>query len=72
MPRVRPIRRVITRHDAAGRSVVVSDVPSPHVMTLAGADHFGVTDLWKTYLLVQRGTNHARSNRSTKPWEGAQ
>jgi uncharacterized cupin superfamily protein len=23
-------------------------------------------------VLVQRGTNHARSNRGTKPWEGAQ
>jgi len=23
-------------------------------------------------MLVQRGTNHARSNRGTKPWEGAQ
>jgi hypothetical protein len=48
VPRVRPIRRIITGHDAGGRSVIVSDVPSPHVMTLAGADNFGVTDLWKT------------------------
>lgn len=47
-PKIRPIRRVVTGHDAAGRSVVRSDAPSPHVMTLPGAPTFGVTDLWKT------------------------
>ncbi len=47
--RIRPIRRIVTGHDAAGRSTVLSDGPSPHAMTLAGADTFGVTDLWKTY-----------------------
>ncbi len=45
---IRPVRRIITGHDAAGRSVIVSDLPSPHAMALAGVANFGITDLWKT------------------------
>jgi hypothetical protein len=48
-PRVKPIRRIVTGHDAQGRSAILSDGPSPHVMTLAGVDNFGMTDLWKTF-----------------------
>jgi hypothetical protein len=47
--RIRPIRRIVTGHDAAGRSTILQDGPSPHAMNMAGIDHFGVTDLWKTY-----------------------
>lgn len=36
-------------HDAQGRSTIVSDGQSPHVMMMADCDTFGVTDLWKTY-----------------------
>lgn len=46
--RIRPIRRIVTGHDAQGRSVIATDAPSPHMMTLAGCDTFAVTDLWKT------------------------
>jgi hypothetical protein len=47
--RIRPIRRIITGHDAAGRSTILQDGPSPNAMNMAGIDHFGVTDLWKTF-----------------------
>jgi len=46
--RIRAIRRIITGHDSQGRSTILQDGPSPHSMTLAGVDTFGVTDLWKT------------------------
>lgn len=45
---IRPVRRIVTGHDASGRSVIVSDTPSPHAMALAGVPNFGVTDIWKT------------------------
>ncbi|HVB80684.1 MAG TPA: cupin domain-containing protein [Candidatus Binataceae bacterium] len=47
-PRVRKIRRIVTGHDAKARSVIVSDAPSPHVMTLQGIPTFGVTEIWST------------------------
>lgn len=46
--RIRAVRRIVTGHDANGRSIIVSDGPSPHAMTLAGVSNFGVTDIWKT------------------------
>lgn len=46
---VKPIRRVVTGHDARGRSVVVSDGPSPNVLPLAGVKDFALTDLWVTF-----------------------
>lgn len=48
-PKVRPVRRIITGHDARGRSKIVSDRASPHVMVLQDVPTFGVTDLWKTH-----------------------
>ena len=47
-PRLRKIRRIITGHDAKGRSVILSDKPSPHIMTLQGIPTFGVTEIWTT------------------------
>lgn len=47
-PRVKPIRRIVTGHDEQGRSTILSDAPSPHILTLAGVDTLGLTDLWKT------------------------
>lgn len=46
--KIRPVRRIVTGHDEQGRSIILSDAPSPHAMTMAGVDSFGVTDLWKT------------------------
>ena len=44
---LKPVRRIITGHDAQGRSIVVSDGPSPNTKeTLEG---FGPTDLWVTH-----------------------
>ena len=45
--KIRPVRRIVTGHDAQGRSIIASDAPSPHAITL-GVDTFGVTDIWKT------------------------
>ena len=45
---IKPIRRVVTGHDARGRSVIVSDGPSPHVLTIPGRPDFGLTNLWVT------------------------
>lgn len=47
-PRLKKIRRIVTGHDAKGRSVIVSDTPSPHAMTLRGIPTFGVTEIWTT------------------------
>ena len=45
---VREIRRVVTGHDARGRSVILSDGPSPHVLTLPGRPDFALINLWVT------------------------
>lgn len=46
--RIKPVRRIITGHDAHGQSIILDDAPSPHAMTMAGVDNFGCTDVWKT------------------------
>jgi len=43
---IKPIRRIVTGHNAGGRSVIASDGPSPHVLTLPGRPDFALTDLW--------------------------
>jgi mannose-6-phosphate isomerase-like protein (cupin superfamily) len=45
---LKPIRRIVTGHNAKGKSVIVSDGPSPHVLTLPGRGDFGLTNLWVT------------------------
>src|SRR5882672_4058481 len=106
-------RRVVTGHDAQGRSVVLMDGESPHSFFLEKAGGLQLTELWETRAahaagkagrrhpgmhktctvdycivlsgeiwavldegevllragdcLVQRGTNHAWSNRTDKP-----
>jgi len=45
----KPIRRVVTGHDARGRSVFVSDGPSPHVLAIPGRPDFALTNLWVTH-----------------------
>ncbi|SVC49457.1 uncharacterized protein METZ01_LOCUS302311, partial [marine metagenome] len=29
---LRPVRRIITGHDAHGNSIIIEDAPSPHVL----------------------------------------
>ena len=42
----KPIRRIVTGHDAAGRSIILVDGPAPTVMT--SATNPTLTDLWET------------------------
>jgi quercetin dioxygenase-like cupin family protein len=45
---IKPIRRIVTGHNAQGRSIIVSDAPSSHVLTLPGRADLALTDLWVT------------------------
>jgi hypothetical protein len=47
-PEIRRIRRVVTGHDVQGRSVILVDEVSPHVMPFTGVLNFAVTDFWKS------------------------
>lgn len=42
------MRRVVTGHDATGRSVVIMDGESPHAFVLDGAGGLKLTELWET------------------------
>jgi mannose-6-phosphate isomerase-like protein (cupin superfamily) len=44
----RRIRRVVTGQDNHGRSQILFDEDSPHVLHFAGIPSFGITDIWKT------------------------
>jgi hypothetical protein len=44
---LKPIRRIVTGHDAQGRSIIASDGPSPHFLEMMEA--MGPTDLWVTH-----------------------
>jgi mannose-6-phosphate isomerase-like protein (cupin superfamily) len=45
---LRTIRRIVTGHNAQGKSVIVSDAPSPHTLALIDDPPLGLTDLWVT------------------------
>ena len=47
-PRVAPIRRVVTGHNAQGRAIVVSDAACPHVDCILGQDDHATTEMWVT------------------------
>jgi hypothetical protein len=42
------MRRVITGHNAQGKSVILSDAPSPHVLELAAMPGLALINLWVT------------------------
>src|SRR5437667_12784668 len=44
----RAMRRVVTGHDAQGKSVFVMDGPSPHVLELPGMPGLALINLWVT------------------------
>ncbi len=46
---LRKIRRIVSGHNAQGKSVIASDAPSPHVLSLTTDPPFGLTDLWVTH-----------------------
>ena len=56
---VRKIRRIVTGHDARGRSTFLSDGPSPHVLTIGGRTDFALTNLWVTDSAPARNTGSA-------------
>ena len=45
---MKPIRRIVTGHDARGRSFVLSDGPSPHVRATPLRTGVAFTNLWTT------------------------
>ncbi len=45
---LKPVRRIVTGHDEAGRSIIVSDQTSPHVLENPVRPGRGLTDLWRT------------------------
>ena len=47
-PEIARYRRIVTGHNAQGRSVILSDAPSPHIMPVMDQPNFAVTDFWKT------------------------
>jgi len=47
-PEIKRFRRIVTGHDAQGRSVILSDHASPHVMPIMGQPNVAVTDFGKT------------------------
>lgn len=44
----KPVRRIVTGHDASGRSVFLSDGPAPSVYVPEGNPNVSLTDLWIT------------------------
>lgn len=44
----RPMRRVVTGHNAKGKSVILSDGPSPHALELPGMPGLALINLWVT------------------------
>ena len=46
----KPIRRVVTGHDAAGRSVFIMDGAAPHVYQRSPGSAV-VTELWETRMM---------------------
>lgn len=43
-----PVRRIVTGHDAQGRSCIVQDGPSPAVHTVTERPGYRMTNLWAT------------------------
>ena len=46
---LKPIRRVVTGHDARGRSIIAGDSVSPNTIAISDSPPFGMTDLWVTF-----------------------
>ena len=47
-PEIQRFRRIVTGHNARGRSVILSDELSPHVIPIMNQSNFAVTNFWKT------------------------
>lgn len=55
---LRKIRRIVTGHNAQGKSVILTDAPSPHVLSLLDDPPLGLTDLWVTSGSPADNTGH--------------
>ena len=44
-----PVRRIITGHNENGKSIVIEDTTSPHVLENPTQEGRGLTDLWRTF-----------------------
>src|SRR5262245_65586703 len=42
------MRRVVTGHDAHGKSIIIMDGPSPHALEIPGMPGLALTNLWVT------------------------
>jgi naringenin degradation protein FdeH len=56
---LRPVRRIVTGHDARGRSIVLADAVSPHVLENPVRPGRGLTDLWRTDKMPASNTGAA-------------
>jgi hypothetical protein len=45
---VKPVRRIVTGHDAEGRSIFLEDGPAPNVFRPSHSPNVGLTNLWLT------------------------
>jgi len=57
-------RRVVTGHDAQGRSVVLMDGESPHSFFLEKAGGLQLTELWETRAAPADNSGGGRRGRS--------
>ncbi|MEH6546962.1 MAG: cupin domain-containing protein [Sneathiella sp.] len=46
--KLKPVRRVVTGHNAAGASVIEEDGPSPAIKTIDVRPGYAVTNIWRT------------------------
>jgi len=46
---LRPVRRIVTGHNDDGKSIVLQDGPSPHVLENPTQEGRGLTDLWRSF-----------------------
>ena len=44
----RPTRRIVTSHDAQGRSIIIADAPAPSVFEPKARPGEAITELWRT------------------------
>ena len=46
---LRPVRRIVTGHNNEGKSIILQDGPSPHVLENPTQEGRGLTDLWRSF-----------------------
>jgi mannose-6-phosphate isomerase-like protein (cupin superfamily) len=46
--KLKPVRRVVTGHNAAGASLIEEDGPSPAIKTVEARPDYAVTNIWRT------------------------